>query len=271
MAAFEAALTAGFADLQAIIFWGAIAVIALWEHAAPLRDLVHPLGRRWAGNGSVLAINAGLSWLVFPGAALAVAATGAALDIGLLRWLRLPGWQAVAVGFLLLDLSRYAAHLALHRVPLLWRLHRMHHTDGAFDITTGFRFHPLEIVAGVGFNSAVILLSGAPVAAVLLYELAFPLTSFWAHANARLSPWIDRHLRRVLVTPDMHRIHHSVLPAEQDSNFGGMFTAWDRLFGTYVPAPREGHSGMRIGLEGGANENGQHLVRMLADPFIGGR
>jgi len=267
--AFEAALSARFADLHAIVFWGTIMAIALWEHAAPLRALAHPLRRRWAANVGVLAINAGLSWLVFPGAALVVAATGAAWNVGLLRWVQAPDWVAVTVGFLLLDLARYTAHLVLHRAPLLWRLHRMHHTDGDFDITTGFRFHPLETLVGIGYNSAVILITGAPVAAVLLYELAFPLTSFWAHANARLAPWIDRYLRRVLVTPDMHRIHHSVRPAEQDSNFGGMFTAWDWLFGTYVSAPVDGQAGMRIGLDG--NENGQHLGRMLADPFRSGR
>jgi sterol desaturase/sphingolipid hydroxylase (fatty acid hydroxylase superfamily) len=269
LAAFEAALTGGFADLHAIVFWGSIVAVALWEHAAPLRALAHPLGRRWAVNFGLLAINGGLTWLIFPSAALAVAVAGANWNVGLLRWLPMPDWVAVATGFLLLDLARYISHLALHRVPLLWRLHRMHHTDGDFDITTGFRFHPLETLAGLGFNSAVILLTGAPVVAVLLYQLAFPLTSFWAHANARLAPGVERRLRMLLVTPDMHRIHHSVRPAEQDSNFGGMFTAWDRLFGTYVAAPVDGHAGMRIGLDG--NENGQHLGRMLADPFIGGR
>lgn len=271
MAAFEAALSARFADLYAIVFWGTIIAVALWEHAAPLRDLVHPLGRRWGANSGLLAINAGLSWLLFPGAALATAVAGANWNVGLLRWLPMPDWVAFATGFLLLDLARYVAHLALHRVPLLWRVHRMHHTDGDFDITTGFRFHPFETLAGFAFNSAVILLTGAPVAAVLLYQLAFPLTSFWAHANARLAPGLERRMRLLLVTPDMHRTHHSTLPEEQDSNFGGMFTAWDRLFGTYVAEPRGGHEGMRIGLDGTANENGQHLGRMLADPFIRGR
>lgn len=270
MAALEAALIARFADLHAVFFWGTIIGVALWEHHAPLRALTRPSGVRWLGNAGVLAINAGLSWLVFPGTALAVAMAGAAWGFGLLRWLPAPDWLAVVVGFLLLDLMRYALHRALHQVPLLWRLHRMHHTDADYDITTGFRFHPLEIVVGLGLNSAAILLLGVPVAAVLLYEMLFPLASFWVHANARVVPWLERGLRLVLVTPGMHRTHHSVLVAEQNSNFGAMFAHWDRWFGSHVAAPEGGPLAMRIGVAAFAEARHQRLGWMLANPFLPG-
>ena len=180
-----------------------------------------------------------------------------------------PAWVAVPVSVLLLDLAIYLQHVAFHAVPVLWRLHRMHHSDLDIDVTTGLRFHPIEIVLSMGIKLAVVAALGAPALAVLVFEVLLNATSMFNHANLRLPPTMDRALRWILVTPDMHRVHHSVVVAETNSNYGFSLPWWDRLFGTYRDQPAAGHDGMTIGIERFRTDRDLWLDRMLLQPFRG--
>jgi sterol desaturase/sphingolipid hydroxylase (fatty acid hydroxylase superfamily) len=212
-----------------------------------------------------------LIWWLFPLANVGIALLAEARGWGLLRAAAAPYWLGFAATLVALDLSRYGQHWVQHRVPFLWRLHRMHHTDQDFDFSTALRFHPIDALLTSGVAFAVIVGLGAPVGAVALYELIFVVMVMFAHGNVRLPEGVDAALRTVLVTPDMHRLHHSARRGESDSNLGGVVTWWDRLFGTYRAQPADGHNGMTIGLA--AYRGREHLMlhRMLADPFLGER
>ncbi|MDZ7736662.1 MAG: sterol desaturase family protein [Gammaproteobacteria bacterium] len=177
-------------------------------------------------------------------------------------------WLAVVVSFLALDLLIYGQHIAFHKIPWLWRLHRVHHTDTAIDATTGVRFHPIEIVLSMLLKMLGVALLGAPVLAVILFEVVLNATSLFNHANINLPLDIDRWLRRVVVTPDMHRVHHSVVRRETDSNFGFNLPWWDRLFGTYRAQPQAGHLQMRIGLDIFRDRRSRWLHWLLLQPFM---
>jgi sterol desaturase/sphingolipid hydroxylase (fatty acid hydroxylase superfamily) len=179
-----------------------------------------------------------------------------------------PFWAAFIASLLLLDLSIYAQHVVFHKVPILWRLHRMHHTDLDFDVTTALRFHPLEIVLSMLVKLAVVGLLGAPAVAVLVFEVLLNATAMFIHGNVGLPPRFDRALRRLVVTPDMHRVHHSIRREETDSNFGFNLSWWDRLFGTYRDQPRDGHAGMTIGLEYFRDWRATRLDGLLMQPFL---
>ena len=171
------------------------------------------------------------------------------------------------VALLLLDLAIYLQHRLVHYVPVLWRVHRMHHADLDFDVTTGARFHPLEIALSLGIKCVVIVPLGASPLAVLLFEIALNATAMFNHSNVRLPRAMERLLRLLVVTPDMHRVHHSVVQRETDSNFGFNFPWWDRMFGTYRPQPEAGHETMTIGLEQFRAPHELRLDRMLTQPF----
>jgi sterol desaturase/sphingolipid hydroxylase (fatty acid hydroxylase superfamily) len=188
---------------------------------------------------------------------------------GLMNAVAAPAWIAVPVSVLLLDLAIYLQHVAFHAVPALWRLHRMHHADLDIDVTTGLRFHPIEIVLSMGIKLAVVTALGAPAVAVLVFEVLLNATSMFNHANLRLPQPIDRALRWLVVTPDMHRVHHSVAVAETNSNYGFNLPWWDRLFGTYRDQPAAGHDGMTIGVERFRSPRDLMLDRMLLQPFRG--
>lgn len=183
--------------------------------------------------------------------------------------LELPVWVAVIASLLLLDLAIYLQHLALHAVPALWRLHRVHHADLEFDVTTGVRFHPVEILLSMGFKLAVIAALGPPAVAVLVFELLLNASSMFNHGNVRMPPVVDRLLRWIVVTPDMHRVHHSIRPEETNSNFGFNLPWWDRLFGTYRSQPTAGHEAMTIGIEQFRTRRDLWLDRMLIQPLRG--
>lgn len=228
---------------------GGFSAVAAWETVAPLRPPSMPLRRRWAVNIALLFINNTLLHALLPLAAVTAALHAQAQGWGLLPRLGWPGWAVALAGLLLLDLARWLLHAAMHHVPWLWRLHRVHHSDIDYDCTIGLRFHPLEALLGAALLLAVVMALGAPPEVVLLSDALTLALGFFAHGNVSLPPRCDRLLRRVLVTPDLHRVHHSSVVAESMSNFGSVFCVWDRLFGRYTAAPAGGPLGMSIGLD----------------------
>ena len=251
------------------VFLGMLVLMALWELAAPRRRNDIPRLIRWSNNFALVAVDTLIVRLVFPVLAVGLALTAYAQSWGLLGLVGLPFWAEVLLAFLILDLTIYLQHMMFHHVPVLWRLHRMHHSDTDFDLSTGLRFHPLEIIASMAIKLVAVAVIGAPALAVLLFEVVLNGTAIFNHGNVRLPLWLDRVLRLVMVTPDMHRVHHSVYPSETNSNFGFNLPWWDRLFGTYVAQPRDGHEGMKIGIERFRDRREQWLDRLLLQPFRG--
>ena len=250
-------------------FAGIFAVMALWEVLAPRRQQAIARWRRWPSNLGVVVLDSLLVRLIFPTAAVGVALFAETHGWGLFHALESPGWVAIVASMLLLDLAIYLQHVMLHAVPLLWRLHRMHHTDLEIDLTTGARFHPLEILLSLVLKLGVIVALGAPAVAVLLFEVVLNVTSMFNHGNVRLPARVDRVLRWLTVTPDMHRVHHSWYPDETNSNFGFNLSCWDHIFGTYRAQPRDGHTGMTIGINQFREPRELRLDRMLWQPLRG--
>jgi len=252
------------------VFFGVFAIMAVWEMLAPRRPLSVAKGMRWANNLALVFFNSLVLRLLFPAAAVGVAALAEQGGWGLLRLYDLPFLPAVVVSVVALDLVIYLQHVMVHAVPLLWRLHRVHHADLDYDVTTGARFHTLEIILSMLIKFAAILLLGPPTVAVVIFEVLLNATAMFNHGNVRLPAGLDRVLRWFLVTPDMHRVHHSVEDDEANSNFGFNLPWWDRLFGTYRDQPRGGHTGMTIGIHKYRDpKQVDRLPGMLALPFIG--
>ncbi len=251
-------------------FFGTFALIALWEVLAPRRRLSVGRGLRWASNIGIVVLNSLLLRLLFPIAAVGLAATAGVRGWGLFNIHPLGGWVEVALSVIVMDLVIYLQHVMVHAVPVLWRLHRVHHADLDYDVSTGARFHPLEIVLSMLIKFATILVLGPPVVAVVIFEILLNASAMFNHGNIRLPAGIDRVLRRVLVTPDMHRVHHSVEDDEANSNFGFALSWWDRLFGTYREQPRGGHRDMVLGIHGWRDPRDvDRLPGMLTLPFRG--
>ena len=248
-------------------FAGVFSVMALWELLAPRRPLAVGRSPRWPSNLGILVADVLVVRLLLPTAAAGVALVAAERGFGLFHVIGLPFWLAAPIGFLALDLVIYGQHVMFHHVPWLWRLHRMHHADLDIDVTTGVRFHPVEILLSLVIKIATVALLGIPAAAVVCFEVVLNATSMFNHANASLPRWLDRVARLMLVTPDMHRVHHSILRQETDSNFGFNLPWWDRLFGTYRAEPRAGHDGMTIGLPVFRDPGELRLDRLLTQPF----
>ncbi len=249
-------------------FLGVLLAMMWWEWRQPRRTPNLPRTRRWPANLGIVVVDSIVLRLVFPVLAVGVAGWAQAHGLGLFHWLNAPLSLAILASLVLLDLAIYVQHVAFHKVPLLWRLHRMHHTDLDFDVTTALRFHPLEIVLSMLIKWAVVVLLGTPPVAVLLFEVILNATAMFNHSNVRLPLELDRTLRWVLGTPDMHRVHHSVRPEETDSNFGFNLPWWDRLFGTYRHQPRDGHIGMTLGLECFRDWRATRLDGLLLQPFL---
>ncbi len=257
--------------LRLSAFLGVFILVALWEAWAPRRARLLSRLQRWPHNLGLVALNTLLLRLLFPAAAVGVAAHVQAQGWGLLPWLGLPEWAALILAVVLMDLAIYFQHVLFHAVPLLWRLHRVHHADLDYDVTTGARFHPIEILLSMGIKFAVIVVLGPSVAAVVLFEVILNGMAMFNHGNLRLPPALDRALRWLVVTPDMHRVHHSVEDDEANSNFGFNLSCWDRLFGTYRDQPRGGHEGMTIGIRTFRDPKVcDTLPGMLWLPFHGG-
>jgi sterol desaturase/sphingolipid hydroxylase (fatty acid hydroxylase superfamily) len=248
-------------------FAGIFLAMTLWEFRAPRRRWSVGRARRWPGNLAVLAIDALAVRLLIPTAAVGVALIAAAHGFGLFNLLGWPAWLAGAAGFVALDLVIYGQHVVFHRVPWLWRLHRVHHADLDIDVTTGVRFHPIEILLSMVVKIAAVALLGVPAAAVVAFEVVLNATSVFNHSNAALPGWLDRAVRLVVVTPDMHRVHHSAVRAETDSNFGFNLPWWDRLFRTYRAEPAAGHDAMTVGLPIFRDPGELRLDRLLTQPF----
>jgi sterol desaturase/sphingolipid hydroxylase (fatty acid hydroxylase superfamily) len=253
--------------LRLAIFAGVLGAMLAWEAVAPRRARCASRWRRWPGNFGVVVAGALLLRLVFPVTAVAWAGALEARGVGLMALVGAPVWLAVPVAVVALDLAIWAQHLVFHRVPALWRLHRMHHADTDLDASSGARFHPLEILLSMAIKFVVIAALGAPAVAVLLFEILLNACATFNHANVALPARAERGLRAVLVTPDMHRIHHSWRREETDSNFGFCLPWWDRLFGTYRAQPADGQTGMTIGLAEFRDPGEARLDRLLTQPF----
>lgn len=236
------------AALRVSAFALVLAAMAVWEHAAPARAAGEPWWRRWRTNLGVAAFNTLLLRVALPSTAIGMATFAAAHGWGLLNHFPVAGWFAVAAGVVALDLAVYFQHVMFRSVPVLARLHAAHHADPDFDATTGIRFHPLEIGLSMLIKYAVVVTLGVPALGVLLFELLLNLTALFNHGNVRLPAALEQPLRALLVTPDMHRIHHSVIERERNSNYGFCLSLWDRLFGSYTAEPAGGQAALRIGL-----------------------
>ncbi len=254
--------------VRLLAFGGVLGVMAALEYLFPRRPRQVPVGRRWRVNLSLTAIDALVLRLLFPVLAVEWAAWLQGHGVGATYLFALPYWVAFVGGMLLLDLVIYAQHAAFHYVPFLWRIHRVHHVDLEVDTTTGIRFHPVEIVLSMVIKFAAIAAIGVPPAAVVAFEVVLNAASLFNHANLALPKGLDRVLRWVLVTPDVHRVHHSVVPAETNSNFGFSVTWWDRLFGTFRGQPAAGHDAMQIGLAEYRDPAQQGLLWTCALPAL---
>ncbi len=250
-------------------FLGVFAVMALWELVAARRELSQGRGRRWFANLGILVIGSLLVRVLFPAAAVALAVMAQREGWGLFNRFDIPFALSFVVSIVLLDLAIYLQHVMFHAVPVLWRLHMVHHSDQDFDLTTGIRFHPLEIVLSILIKFTVVVTLGPPPEAVFLFAVVLNATSIFNHGNVRIPGGLDRWLRWIVVTPDMHRVHHSVEIDESNSNFAFNLPWWDRFFGTYKAQPQAGHLDMEIGVAHLQKTDARGLISLLGLPFVG--
>ena len=255
--------------LRLAVFLGVLAAMALWEIAAPRRRREIPRVIRWTNNLALVVVDTAILRLTFPILAVGLAVMAQERGWGVFNNVDVPVWVAIIVSMLLLDLAIYLQHVMFHAVPGLWRIHRMHHADLDFDVTTGLRFHPIEILLSMGIKLALVAVIGPPAVAVLLFEIILNATALFNHANVNLPRPIDRVLRLIVVTPDMHRVHHSVDPVETNSNFGFNLPWWDHLLGTYRAQPAKGHHDMDIGIEQFRTRRDLWIDKMLIQPVRG--
>ncbi len=247
---------------------GIFTVMALREAVAPLRPPRISKAIRWSNNMALAAVNVALVRVLSPLAAVGVAFYAAEHGAGLLNIFPVPYAVAIPLSFLALDLSVYFLHLLFHAAPVLWRVHRVHHTDIDFDVSTGLRFHPVQIVLAAIVKLATVLLLGPPLLAVITFELASTAITLFNHGNMRMPAWLEQALRWIVVTSDMHLVHHSIVTAETDSNFGFILPWWDRLFGTYRAGPVAGHARMVVGIESFRTERELWLDRPMLNPLL---
>jgi len=251
-------------------FFGVLALVAVAEIILPRRRLTASKLRRWASNLGIVFLNSLFVRLLLPATAAGFAVVAAQRGWGVFNVLDAPAWVSIIASVVFLDFAIYLQHVMFHAVPALWRLHRMHHADLDFDVTTGARFHPIEILLSMLIKFAVIAVIGAPAAAVIIFEVLLNATAMFNHGNFRLPAGLDRVLRLFVVTPDMHRVHHSIEDHETNSNFGFNLPLWDRLFGTYKDQPDAGHEAMTIGIRDYREPKlATDLPGMLILPFLG--
>jgi sterol desaturase/sphingolipid hydroxylase (fatty acid hydroxylase superfamily) len=253
--------------LRLVAFLGVFAVMAALEYVIPRRRLRLSKGYRWLNNIALVALNTALLRVLIPLGAVGVALWADETGRGLFNLIAAPAWLEIVAAVVILDLAIWAQHLVFHYVPVLWRLHRLHHADQDYDVTTGARFHPIEILLSMLIKMGLVAALGVPAVAVILFEVILSAMAIFNHANIRLPERLDAVLRLIVVTPDFHRVHHSAVMAETNSNFGFNLSLWDRLFGTYVAQPTGGHEGMTVGLEYFRTPLAQRLDKMLVQPF----
>jgi sterol desaturase/sphingolipid hydroxylase (fatty acid hydroxylase superfamily) len=257
------------AAIRLLFFLAVFLIIALAEHLWPRRPLTVPKGPRWFCNCLIVVIDSVAARLVLPIMPVTLAGIAASNGWGILNNVSLPQAVKIVAAVLALDLVIYLQHRAFHRIPFFWRFHRMHHTDLDIDVSSGNRFHPVEILFSLIIKLGAVALLGAPVIAVVIFEVLLNATSLFNHGNLRIPESVDRLLRLVLVTPDMHRVHHSIIPRETDSNFSFNLPWWDRLLGTYRDQPKDGHLGMAIGLKEFRDPARLGIGYLLMLPFRG--
>ena len=251
-------------------FVGMLVIMAIWEIIAPRRALTVSKTIRWINNLGLVFFNSFIVRVLFPAAAVGVAVMASENQWGLFNLIDMPIWFAVLASIVIMDFVIYLQHVMVHAVPLLWRLHRVHHADLDYDVTTGARFHTLEIILSMLIKFAVIVLLGPPVVAVIIFEVLLNAMAMFNHGNVGLPKMLDNFLRWFVVTPDMHRVHHSIEDDETNSNFGFNLSWWDRLFGTYREQPRAGHTEMKIGIHNYKDpKQCSWISGMLVMPFIG--
>ncbi len=243
------------------------AILAVSEAIFPRRERSLARAKRWRTNILIILLDSVALRLMGPIAALAAASYAAQHHIGLFNWTDWPAWLEFILALILFDLAIYGQHIATHKIPLLWALHKVHHADRDIDVTTAIRFHPVEIILSMLYKSVLALLLGPSLLAVFVFALILNLCAMFNHSNLWLPDWLDKRLRLFLVTPDMHRVHHSTVPGETDSNYGFSIALWDRIFGTYIPQPEAGHDDMVIGLKEYQADGPAALWWSLALPF----
>lgn len=254
-------------DVYGAVLLAALAVTLLWEMRFPRRGPAVPRTGRWRLNFLLMFINMLVLFAIVPMTTVALALVAGNAGWGLFNHVQMPFVPVLVLSVLLMDLARYGQHYLLHRVPLLWRIHRVHHADPDLDVTTSLRFHPIETIVGVLTDALTIVAFGVPALAVVLYRLARVTASTIVHGNVNIPPKLEKVLRFVLVTPDLHRIHHSVQEDEQRCNLSGGLSWWDYLFGTYVATPASDYRTMQLGLSGYSDAKSSSLRATLMDPF----
>ena len=262
-------LFANEAVVRVVCFGAIFAAVALAEIAVPRRGLTTSKRRRWTANIGIVIIDTAVLRIFFPAGAVGIALWTQRQGWGLLSSVHWPAGLEILLAIIFLDFVVYLQHVMFHAVPTLWRLHMMHHADLDFDLTTGTRFHPVEILVSMGIKAGAIMVVGAAPAAVLIFEVLLNGTAMFNHGNFFIPAKIDRLLRWLVVTPDMHRVHHSIFPNETNSNYGFSLPWWDRLMGTYKSQPRLGHEGMTIGLRQFRDPRALSLGALLLLPFVG--
>ena len=250
------------------VFLGLFLLFALTEYFRPRRRLTTSKTNRWTTNLSIVVIDSVLVRLLFPAAAVGLSLWASSQGYGLFNVIDAPLWISIPISIVVLDFAVWLSHLLSHKIPLFWRFHRMHHADTDIDVSTAIRFHPIEIIVSMGWKIAWVIALGAPAVSVILFETILNGTAMFNHSNTKLPVALDRVLRWVLVTPDMHRVHHSTINRETDSNYGFNLPWWDRLFHTYVDQPELGHEGMQIGLSEWQDERPSKLGWSLSVPFL---
>lgn len=255
--------------IRLLVFISALILLTTLEYFFPRRKLKYPKLQRWLSNFGISIFNTLVTRLLIPIAGVGAAIFTSEQGLGLLNIINLPTWLGIVTFLLAFDITIYFQHRLFHSVPLLWRLHRMHHTDGDYDVSTGNRFHPLSILISAAIKLALIIIMGPTPVAVIIAEVLLNATSMFNHSNFKISKKIDKVLRHFIVTPDMHRVHHSANVLEHNKNFGFNFPWWDKLFGSYKDQPALGHDEMAIGIDGFSNEESTGLVKLLLQPFIG--
>lgn len=261
-----------YMDNEAVIrlgfFFGVLFIMCVWEILSPRRKLTASKTVRWFSNLGIVFLNTVILRLIFPAAAIGMAVTAEQRSWGLLNNLEVPPLLSIVAAVIFLDFVIYIQHVLFHAVPLFWRLHRMHHADLDYDVTTGSRFHPIEIILSMLIKMGAITVIGAEPVSVLIFEVMLSATAMFNHGNVGLPPKLDRVVRMLIVTPDMHRVHHSIEDDEANSNFGFSLSVWDRFLGTYKEEPRDGHEGMTIGIRQFRDHKFLALPMLLAIPFM---
>lgn len=248
-------------------FVGVLLLCTLWENVLPRKVLTVSRAFRWVNNLSLVALNSVVIALVLPIAAFQAAVIASEHQWGLFQVLSLPDWLNVLLSIILLDFVIYVQHVIFHRIPVLWKLHRMHHADLDIDVTTGARFHPIEILISMVIKIGAVFMLGVSPIAIVMFEIILNASAMFNHSNAKLALPVDAWLRKAIVTPDMHRVHHSVIQRETHSNFGFFLSVWDRMFSTYRAQPELGHEHVVIGLPDIRDKQEQRLDKLLTQPF----